>query len=49
VEGSGRGIISDTSPAFASKDLGKPRKTSVGIADLRAGILTRDFPNTKKY
>jgi hypothetical protein len=34
--------------AFAWRDLGKPRKTSVRIADLRAEILSRELPDKKQ-
>jgi hypothetical protein len=30
LEGSGRDLIFDTTPAFAYEDLGKPQKTSAG-------------------
>jgi hypothetical protein len=38
MEGSGRGLILDILLAFAWRNLGKPRKTSITIASLRAEI-----------
>jgi hypothetical protein len=38
LEGGGRGLIQGTTSAFAKSDREKPRKTSVGIAGLRAKI-----------
>jgi hypothetical protein len=38
MEGSHRGLNYGTIQAFVRRDLEKPRKNSVRIADLRAGI-----------
>jgi hypothetical protein len=46
VEGRGRGLIT---PAFAWRDWEKPRKSSVGMANLRAETLTREIPNAKQH
>jgi hypothetical protein len=46
--GSGRGLILSTIPAFAWRDWGKPRKTSVRITNIRAEILTQDLQNMKQ-
>jgi len=40
---SDRGLIWYYVPKFDWRDCGKPRKLSVVIADLRTGVLTRDF------
>jgi hypothetical protein len=48
MEGSGRGLMKGTISAFDWKDWGNPRKLSVGIADLRAEVWTRDLPNMKQ-
>jgi hypothetical protein len=48
MEGSGRGLIWGTIVAFAWRDWGKPSKTSVRIAGLRADIWIRDLQNMKQ-
>jgi hypothetical protein len=48
VEGIGIYLISDITPDFDGR-LKKWRKTSIGIADLRAETWTRDHLNTKQY
>jgi hypothetical protein len=48
MERSGRGLTEGTIPVYSWRDWGKPRKSSVSIAGLRAEIWTRDFPNTKQ-
>jgi hypothetical protein len=45
VEGIGRGIIAGTTPAVSNRDWGKPRNTSVSIADVSAEIRIRYLPN----
>jgi hypothetical protein len=46
-EGSGRGLIEETIPAFAW-DWGKPRKPSARLADLRTDIWTQYIQSTKE-
>jgi hypothetical protein len=43
--GSGRGLILDTIPALDWKNWGKPQKTSVSLAGLRAEIWMQDNPD----
>jgi hypothetical protein len=45
MEQSGQVLIEGTIPVFVWKDWGKPRKTSVRIAGLRAETLNRHLPN----
>jgi hypothetical protein len=45
LEGSGRGLIYGTFPAFARDTERKPWKTSLKITSLRADIWTWDLPN----
>jgi hypothetical protein len=48
VERSGRGVVLDTVPKFAWKNVGNLRKTLVRIVDVPTKIRTRHIPNTSK-